>query len=334
MITTVDEAFENFQRNIINLDPAVSKAAKKSKDWLLAVIGNFHDSDESFPLLFPEKHIEFGSFARKTKNRELDDIDIMIAIHAQHATYSEQWNNITIETRNCPINLTRYRHDDSNLLNSRKIINKFISNLKGIPQYEKAEINRNSESAVLNLKSYPYSFDIVPCFVTSEDYGGKTFYLIPDGDGHWKKTDPRIDKQFVEMLAARHGNIVLDVIRIMKFWNKRRTAPVMPSYLLETLVLGYWNQVQPGRGTCVSVETNRAFDFIKNNIFAPIMDIKEIQGDLNILTRDQKTSISERAAADSISASNALVQEVTHHNHRSAIGHWQEIFGPAFPQLG
>lgn len=76
MATTVDGAFSEFLRDYINLDPEDTKKARNSKDWLIGNINKFDWSIEGFPKLYPEKHIQFGSFSRKTKKRPLDDIDI------------------------------------------------------------------------------------------------------------------------------------------------------------------------------------------------------------------------------------------------------------------
>ncbi|HDH4816050.1 TPA: nucleotidyltransferase, partial [Staphylococcus aureus] len=114
---------------------------------------------------------------------------------------------------------------DSNRLNSRKVINKFIELLNKIPQYEYSDIKRNQEAATLKLATYKWNFDIVPCFFTKKDLNGNTHYLIPDGNGYWKKTDPRIEKSIISELNQINGGKLLDIIRIIKYWNKNSIAP-------------------------------------------------------------------------------------------------------------
>lgn len=72
--------------------------------------------------------------------------------------------------------------DNTNYLNSTKVINRFITKLSDLQDYSKAEMHKNHEAATLQLKSYTWNFDIVPCFYTDTD-----FYLIPDGSGNWKR---------------------------------------------------------------------------------------------------------------------------------------------------
>lgn len=81
---TVNEAFADFIQNTVNLDSEVVKAARKSRDNLLDNISEFSEKDGFFNL-YSEFNVQFGSFASKTKCRELDDIDMMIGISADGA---------------------------------------------------------------------------------------------------------------------------------------------------------------------------------------------------------------------------------------------------------
>ena len=94
MAKTVKTAFDEFLREYVNLDPSNSLGARNSRDWLINKIDAFQDDDDSFPHLHPSKKIFFGSFARKTKIRELDDIDIMICLKANGCTYLEYSDRI------------------------------------------------------------------------------------------------------------------------------------------------------------------------------------------------------------------------------------------------
>lgn len=127
--------------------------------------------------MYSEKDIFFGSFARRTKKRELDDIDMMITLDAQASCYNEFTDRIEIYVSDYANRLKALCYENTNILSSRRVINKFISLLNQIPQYEKAEINRNMEAATLHLKSYTWNFDLVPCFFTQKDWFNKDYYL-------------------------------------------------------------------------------------------------------------------------------------------------------------
>lgn len=332
MATTVISAFDEFQKNIVNLDLDVTNRARSSRDWLLGNINGFEMQDDAFPYLYWDINIGFGSFARHTKIRPLDDIDLMIGLMADGCYYFEHADKITISTQPETTRLTKYLHDNSDYINSRKIINAFITRLKNVGQYDKAEINRNQEAATLKLKSYDWNFDIVPCFQTKLDTYGRTYYLIPDGRGHWKKTDPRIDRTKIQELNNRFGGNLLNVIRVVKYWQKRPTMPAMGSYLLETMLLSYYD----ARYSCqkwVDIELHDIFTYLASAVYLPVWDHKGIQGDINVLSYDEKTKISARCILDAARVIEARGYESAK-NHKASIGIWQDILGNSFPQYG
>jgi len=330
MAATVIEAFSNFLTNTINLDSKETKTARNSRDWLVQNIHKFPTNDKNFPFLYSDKDIFFGSFARNTKKRALDDIDIMICLHADFATYAELQNHIEVKASENS-NLSKLCFNESNTLNSKKVINSFIKQLKAIPQYEKAEeISRNQEAAKIKLKSYDWNFDIVPCFYTTPDYSGKTYYVIPDGDGNWKKTDPRIDRDKVSSINQAHDGNVLNVIRIMKYWNKRPTMPSMSSYLLESMILDYYSKETNPASRYVDIEIPKILHYLSYSIFSTVEDPKRIQGNLNSLSFDDQSKISARAFIDYQTSLKARSDE-TNGDHKGAIKNWSLVLGNDFP---
>jgi len=334
MATSVISAFEEFQKDYVNLDSADSETAISSRNWLVNQIHAFPDKYTDFPALYSEKDIFFGSFARKTKKRPLDDIDIMICLHGQGGYYYESTSSIKIVVSDNATGLKMLCYDNTNFLNSRKVINKIISLLNQVPQYEKAEIKRNQEAATVKLISYYWNFDIVPCFFTTEDYFGNTYYLIPDGYGDWKKTDPRKDRDRVRLTNKHHDGNVLNVIRILKYWNRRPTMPSMGSYLIENMILDYYNS--PFISTAskyVDLEIPQLFLYIRDNVYSVVNDPKGIQGNINNLTEEEKNKIWDRANVDYYKANEARSLESKHDN-RGSITKWREVFGGNFPQYG
>ena len=188
MATTVNTAFSEFMKNTVNLDSNQAQIARKSRDNLLSNIQSFSGNYDFFSINATQS-LFFGSFARHTKLRPLDDIDIMICISASDdRKYTSVGNGIYYMGANQTDILNGLNTYGTCNLNSTKVINRFISKLSKLADYSKAEMHKNHESATLKLKSYDWVFDIVPCFYCNGD-----FYLIPDGNGNWKKTDPRVD---------------------------------------------------------------------------------------------------------------------------------------------
>lgn len=329
MATTVNNAFCEFMKDYVNLDPDVVAAARKSRDNLLDNIEEF--SGNSFFQLYNGFNVHFGSFARKTKCRELDDIDLMIGISACGATYNsnDPWDNITITastTDSTQIECTR----DDGTLNSVQVSNKFKKKLESVHEYSRSEIRRNGEAVILNLLSKEWSFDIVPCFHTVTESDGRSYYLIPNGSGNWKKTAPDKDKEHVTNSNQAQNGRLLELIRLCKKWNKVKNAKTIPSYLLETIIVNYADSATE-LSQWIDLRFRDALKYIADNIMNPVFDMKEIQGNINNLDFMDKYSIQKKAQADYEKACDAIAYESSG-NPKDSIKKWGEILGGDFPK--
>lgn len=330
MATTVIKAFEQFLKDSVNLTSSSTETARTSRKSLIEQIDKIALADNDFPLTYSEKHIQYGSFARNTKIRPLDDIDLMIALSAQGTTYESDFAGaISMHVPSTATTLRALCFDGTSTLNSRKVINSLIKELEQVPLYKKAELKRNQEAAVLTL-SYDWHYDIVPCFFTKPEEDGRTFYLIPDGNGNWKKTDPRIDRQRINDVNKEHDGNVLNIIRTVKYWQKRPIMPTMPSYLLETMLLYYYEGQNGTASQFVDMELADVFQYISDNIYSRVEDPKNIQGNINMLSYEEKVKIATVAVAHSKKASEAREYE-QNKDHKNSIRLWSEIFGSNFP---
>lgn len=228
MAYTVNTAFAQFIQDEVELDAIQTKTARNSRDWLLSNIENLAQT-KKIPRLYGGKSIKHGSFARNTKIRPLDDIDLMVCYSGTGGVYHivEENECYTISFSK-GIQVLSNLCDEQGLLNSRKVIENLKGALANISGYAKADIHRNQEAATLQLTSYPWNFDIVPCFMTTSD-----FYLIPDGKGNWKKTDPRIDQQRITRINQANNGQLLGLIRLMKYWKNRNGAIEYPRICLK-----------------------------------------------------------------------------------------------------
>ena len=331
MATTVNTAFDEFMKDIVNLDPDVVSKARESRDNLLENIAEFDDEDGFFDL-YEGYNVHFGSFARKTKCRELDDIDLMIGIAANGATYnsSDPWDDVHITasiTNQAQKDCTR----EDGTLNSTQVINKFKSKLKHVREYSRSDIHKSGEAVVLNLTSKDWSFDIVPCFHTVTESDGRSYYLIPNGKGNWKKTDPTKDKEHVTNTNKDKEGRVLELIRLCKKWNNVKKATTIPSYLLETMIINYCDS-QTTLSQFIDYRFRDALKYIADNIMNSVSDMKEIQGNINTLSDSDKSKLKEKANNDYQKACDASNAETK--DQEKAIKLWGEILGGDFPTYG
>lgn len=324
MATTVNNAFEEFIKDKVNLDQNQTTIARKSRDNLIDNINNFSE-DIDFFSVYKDKNLKFGSFARRTKIRELDDIDLMICLSAEGTRmYSESTDCIYIYGNDSDKE-NNLLTDGTNYLNSTKVINRFISKLSDLNDYSKAEMHKNHEAATLKLKSYTWNFDIVPCFYAVND-----FYLIPDGEGNWKKTDPRIDNDRTTKINQKHNGKLLNLIRLVKYWNKRKVTLKIGSYLLECMILNIYEDKDEDTNWWYDIEFKNVLHELSLAIKNDVDDPKKIQGNLNTFSIEDRKKISTALENAYKKACKAREYE-KQGEQKKAIEKWKEIFGEEFP---
>ncbi|MFS7196861.1 nucleotidyltransferase [Rahnella inusitata] len=331
MATTVTSAFSEFMNDVVNLKKTSTDDARTSRNWLYEKLNGF-ESDALSPINYPKIHIGFGSFARRTKIRPLDDIDLMFGLSAEGCTYTIYSDRITLDTDDKAKRLNNFRHTNSQTISSVRILNHYKNKLENIPQYQKAELKRNQEAVTLQLTTKTWNFDIIPCFITKADIYGRSYYLIPDGNGNWKKTDPRIDKTRTTEINVKNNGNMLNVIRAVKYWQTTKAFPSIGSYLLETLILNYYEN----RTDCqqwIYLELENLFNNLSFYIKYSVNDHKEIQGDINNLSSEAREKISQKFTSEALKVKEARELE-KNNEHQKSINKWREIFGSEFPVFG
>ena len=329
MASTVDGAFGEFLRDKVRLDRVVSDRANASRDWLITQLHSLADGSTDLPDPYEDRTYPYGSFARKTKIRELDDIDLILALKANGTTYSENGREVSLHVPDDAKGLRSLCNEGTGVLNSKRVINRILKELARVPQYSRSEMKRNGSAAVLNLASHTWAFDIVPAFFTTQEADGRNYYLIPDGNGSWMKTDPRIDDANTKEANRYHDGYLLDLIRLAKYWNGRPTMPSLSSYLLECFVLEFAST--QGKLLPYSDINIIAFlEWLSAAIHRPIVDPKSIDGDINNVDFYDKLKVAAVASRDALKGREARIFEGAE-NHRSAIQRWRDVFGDDFP---
>lgn len=326
---SVNACFEEFRKEVVDLDPEQTKTARASRDFVLSNIARLSNEGE-LPNVLGNFCLNFGSFARNTKIRPLDDIDIMICYDGLDGVYDTIQKDKLYHIRFADGHpyFNDLKNDDGTTLNSRKVINQLIDALSGVESYSKAEMHRREEAATLQLSSYPWNFDIVPCFYTRQG-----FYLIPDGQGHWKNTDPRVDRMRVNTVNQTHSQIPLLLIRLMKYWKELKWGDAVYSYMFEQMVLDHIESSQMPMALSWQVRVLNVLGYLRSAINNPVMDPKGIQGDLNELDKDTRDRLSLIASMSSLSAEQAIKYERNGETQK-AISQWKLVFGEQFPDYG
>lgn len=331
---TVNTSFDIYRSTCVDIDAEQVKTARRSRDYLVEQIEKIANNDSSFPRIYGG-YKAFGSFARSTKVRPLDDIDLLFLLNGKGTSVSMQGGNrcwLKVDTNLAPT-LKPYL-DNYGYLNSTKVLNKFKSALASIPNYRKADIKRNGVAVVLSLSSYDWVFDIVPSFPVNNYSGTATdYYIIPDGTGEWMRTDPRRDQDLITEVNQKHNKLLLPVIRLIKYWNTYRySPPILPSYYLETMIimgLRYsFSSISSIKSAIPTVFSN-----LRSAVLTSCSDPKGLGDNLETgVDWDTRKKVSD-AASEMASYAQLALDAENRNDHKAAIGYWAKIF-PNFPSYG
>ena len=188
-------------------------------------------------------------------------------------------------------------------------------------------MHKNHEAATLQLKSYTWNFDVVPCFYTNTNY-----YLIPDGAGNWKKTDPGIDNKRTTNINQKHNGELLGLIRLVKYWNNRKVTLKIGSYLLECMILNRYENMQAPDNWWMDLQFKDTLHYLSSAILMDISDPKGIQGNLNSFSWEDRCKIREAILKTYNKAVEAANLEIQKKDQKAAINKWREILGSSFPE--
>ena len=166
----------------------------------------------------------------------------------------------------------------------------------------------------------------MPCFYCTGD-----FYLIPDGNGNWKKTDPRIDNARTSEINQSQNGHLLELIRLVKYWNNRRITYTISSYMLECMILNRYENMSTSDKWWIDVEFRNTLQYLSMAIYNSVNDPKGIQGDLNSFSYSEKSKISEALSNAHSKAVEAFNLEAIVKDQKAAVKKWKEVLGLGFP---
>lgn len=335
---TVSSAFNYFCKDVVDLPTDATEKARTSRDYLFQQINNLAKNSYDFPSLYSgiRSFMPFGSFARKTKIRPLDDIDILVLLNgfgvSEHQSASFSGSKIGLTDWSSPLSSFI---DNTGYVNSTKILNKIKTNLFSVSNYRKAEVRKNMQVVSLDLISYDWSFDIVPAIPVNRS-SSINYYLIPDGYGKWMKTDPRIDAQNITNTNLKHNGKFLGLMRLLKYWNSccgLYYKPRLGSYYFETLVI----KVFGNSYTDISHYPSAIIYFFEQcpyYLMSLCADPKRLGGNLDAnVSIEEKIKLKNYMSSQLQVARQALDYE-KYSRHKEAIILWQNIFGKNFPSYG
>jgi len=322
-------AFTRFQAKYVDLLPEESKRAVASRDFLIEQIKNQASENWHFPTVTGE-FLPYGSFARKTKIRPLNDIDILVVL-AGNGTMAQPSSNDPntwwLKITNPAAPLAAFP-DAYGFVNSTKVLNAIKDGLLKVKSYRKADLKKNMQAVVVDLSSYAWNFDVVPAVPIGRSLSEISYYLIPDGTGDWQRTDPRIDSQLIARRHAETNQLFRPLCRLLKYWNNRTSKPVLPSYYFEILVLRVF------QNRSITSLKQGILDFFTHapaSLYQACPDPKGLGKNLDVgvdLLTKFKVGSAMQAAQKAVTS--AIVLGPVRGMERYELDGWQKVFGPEY----
>jgi len=329
---TITEAFRTFRAAVVDLSEEQNKDAELSSFSITRRLKELAEDESGFPRLKGEA-INFGSFARKTKCRPLDDIDLLIVLDgAQAKVETIRYDRYGYELRATAGPLLPFADTLDDKVSSYKILDSIRDHLKDLRDLKTDSVDRRLQAVRLQLDFLDWNFDLVPA-IPVYTAGALESYLIPNGNGDWWKTDPRLDHQLLEKAVGRHGKLILGLVRMVKYWN-RSTSPRLGSYHLETLVVAAMTDEGSMWISDLPELLKICFRRLQKTVFLPCPDPKGIGPDLDLgVDWLRRTQFSKHAQTASSYAWMAQRAEQTG-DTEMAFYWWHHLFGDTFPDYG
>lgn len=236
--------FEELLTSAINLPDGIRAIASVSHQNLRDFLRKECERDSTFPPVLKDADFLGGSFARHTKVRPLDDIDIYVPLDGANLFYYEagslqpytllsdglQWN---------PLLTPRWANGP--WVSSSKVVKEFTSVLQR--KFSQTKIKPDGQAVSVQMTYGETSvgnglgFDVVPCFsLAPQRQEDRRLYLIPDGKCGWMKTNPLTDASIADLLQESHNKNFRKIVKIIKYWNGEHLGGKLNSYFIELAV--------------------------------------------------------------------------------------------------
>lgn len=293
---SVQDAFKKFKSNL-ELTQGEQDDASRRQQEIREVMG------EAFAL---ETDFLTGSYARWTKTKPLQDVDIFCVLKDEERHYRDEPSYVVLADVEEAL-VKKYGRDKVDPPVAFSVTVDF-----GVTAIDGTTGNR------------VMSFDVVPAFAK------KDYYEVPnplDSSG-WTETNPRIHADMAVAAHEAYSKEWKGLVRMMKAWNRQSGKPITPSFLIEVMAL----QVLYG-------DFQGDFRYEMKSFFASLADrIHERWPDPAGLGPDvsdgmnesQKRNAKELLLSAQTGAAAAIQFEVRGKNSE-ALRAWRDLFGPLFP---
>jgi hypothetical protein len=294
-ISTVQQAFEEFERTSVRVADAENRAAKQ-------VQGDFRDAVQEALGTFYADSFLAGSYRRKTQAVHLKDLDIIIVL-----------NDPTGELRASPRGALALM---KNAAHTYSLV---------------SHVDVKCRAVECELAGYPFWADLVPAL---EDGRGELLLAYVDKAEdieEWRPADPKGQVAACQAKNAATGGIYVPVTRICKFWNQSFTSSPsqekpMPSYLAEAILYDALS------GSCDWADAALAFfENAQRHFSLPYPSVPCPGKSTDYVDEKLEDARRLRALAKVQAVLPSVRAAANEPDPRKAMDAWARVFGSSFP---
>ncbi|HEX3595515.1 MAG TPA: hypothetical protein VGL81_22475 [Polyangiaceae bacterium] len=243
-MASLDAAIERYIATDIALSAKDISACAASREWFLTRLQNEIASDEDGPqLLAGEPFVNFGSYFKGTKVRDVDEFDVLVVVDSNTGVFSSSGEVVGHGEGDAAPNHkydARFKKGDGSGVSPAKVLGWLRGVAADVAESYGGEAPvRDGQAIIVRIASKDLAIDLVPAGVFTRARDGSTFYNIAKGDAgdEWTLTSPRVDIEQLEEVAEGKANF-RNVVRIIKR-VKDVYGVAVSSFALETSVVAY-----------------------------------------------------------------------------------------------
>lgn len=339
---SVASAFDSFLDRHVNIGKGIRSTASGSHNHLRDFLASEISRDTTFPRVLSTVDCDFlgGSFARHTKIWPLDDIDIYVPIDGLGLIYHNQGVKLpyTVLSDNTlswnPVCSLRWMNGQQ--VSSVKLVQGFTAVLKR--HYgEDTHVAPNGQAVSVRLthgetkEADGLGYDVVPCFsMTPHESSEFSFYVIPDGNDGWLRTNPRLDTIICNQLQEFNSKHYRKVVKLMKYWNREQLGGAFSSYYVELALsrrfLARKSEAQPLGSISQGVVIG--FDTLK--VAYASGDQTPFITDAPVVERPYLTPLQQSTLSLAAATANLAYAFESSGSTAEAVGQWKDVFGNSF----
>lgn len=293
---SVQDAFRKFKSNL-ELTQGEQEDASRRQQEIRGVM------DEAFAV---ETDFLTGSYARWTKTKPLQDVDIFCVLKDEERHYRDEPSSVILADV------------------EKVLVKKYGRDKVAPPVAFSVTVNFGVTPVDGKTDDKVMSFDVVPAFAK------KDYYEVPnplDSSG-WTETNPRVHAELAVQAHEAYSKEWKGLVRMMKAWNRQNGKPITPSFLIEVMAL----QVLYGdfQGD-FRYEMKSFFASLADRIFERWVDPAELGPDVSDGMNDSQKRTAQELLLSAQNSAAAAIQLEVQGKQGEALRAWRDLFGSLFP---